>query len=84
MSRFRDALADELHEAQDAAEGDQTLVQPTEDEKRNGWTAEGLRDYLATRRAAQSLAIDPNSLHRRTEERPRVANSKYSPKRWRG
>lgn len=81
---FKERLADEHDAVHDAAEDTQPLVEPTEEERRNGWTAETLSDYLATRRAGQSLAIDPNSLHRQAVERPRFTNSKYSPKRWRG
>ena len=54
------------------------LVEPTEDEARNGWEAEGLTAYLAERERAQAVAILD-----RKPARPRWANSRYSPLRWR-
>jgi len=78
-----DKLADELDEAHDAAVSAQPVVEPTEDEKRNGWTAATLSDYVASREAAASLAIDPHSLSRRLARRPQEANHRYSPLRWR-
>ncbi len=54
------------------------LVEPTEDERRNGWTTETLTIYLAERERAQSEAFfNP------PKRRPRRANSRYSPFRWR-
>jgi hypothetical protein len=64
------------------AEGKQ--VEPTEEERRNGWTARALTEYLAERAAGQSLAIDVNSLHRRNARRSGEANHHYRPHRWRG
>lgn len=77
-------LYDELDAAQRAAFDTQELVEPTDEERRNGWTAETLTAYLAERRAGQSLAADPDSLHRQTARRPGEANHRYNPHRWRG
>jgi len=55
-------------------------IEPTDDERRNGWTAETLAEYLASRQAA--LDVDPNSPQRR--HRPEVQNHAYNPHRWRG
>ena len=54
------------------------LVEPTEEEVRNGWDAEGLTAYLAEREKAQAVAILD-----RKPPRPRWANSRYSPFHWR-
>ncbi len=57
------------------------LVEPTEDERRNGWTAETLTAYLAERNSAQERYIDPHDESRR--RRPNAANSRYRPHKWR-
>lgn len=54
------------------------LVEPTAEEARNGWDAEGLTAYLAERDRAQADTV----LHR-APPKPRFANSKYNPMRWR-
>jgi hypothetical protein len=79
-----DRLADELDEAFEAADANQELVEPTEDERRNGWTAETLSQYLAEQRAGQSLRIDPHSLQNRVAARSSEQNHRYNPHRWRG
>lgn len=58
-------------------------IEPTEDEKKNGWTAETLAKYMAERGSAQAGVVyhDPKF---RPPRRPSVANGKYSPHRWRG
>jgi len=62
----------------------QPLVEPTEEERRNGWTAKTLTAYLAERQADQSLSVDVNSLHRQVARRPNEQRHKYNPHRWRG
>jgi hypothetical protein len=57
------------------------LIEPTDEEKRNGWTAESLTKYLKDQERAQSERIDPHSEVRRV--RPTTANGRYSPFRWR-
>lgn len=64
-------------------EPESTQVEPTEEEKKNGWTAETLTAYLVERLAGQSLAVDVNSLHRKVARRPNVQNHRYNPLRWR-
>ena len=59
-------------------------IEPTEAEKRYGWTAETLTAYHAEREAAQGQAVDINSIQRQRQRRPRIQNHKYNPKRWRG
>lgn len=81
MASLRDKLAEELDDAQHQVGRDP--VEPTEEEKRNGWTTESLTAYLAERQAGQELAIDVNSLHRRLARRPNQQNHKYNPHRWR-
>lgn len=78
-----DQLYAELDDAQREALDEQELVEPTDEEKRNGWTAEALTKYLAERRAGAAVATDPHSLHRRLSRRPREQNHTYSPLRWR-
>lgn len=80
---LRDRLTDEFEKVFGYAQRHQDMVEPTEDEIANGWTAETLTEYLAERAAGQSLAADPRSLHRRAAKRPRWANNKYNPMRWR-
>ena len=57
------------------------LVEPTEEEARNGWDAESLTGYLAGRERAQAGVIMFDSKYRR-RPRSRRANSKYRPHYW--
>ncbi len=59
------------------------LVQPTDEEKRNGWDAVTLSAYLAERAAGQALDIDMNSIQRRMARRPTEQNHRYRVLRWR-
>lgn len=77
---MRDRLFEELERAFDAV--DLAPVEPTEEEKRNGWTTETLTQYLSERAAGHSLDADPSSLHRRVAERPRM-QARYNPLKWR-
>ena len=83
ITPLRDQLYEELNDAQQEALKTHTLIEPTDEEKRNGWTSETLTTYLAERQAGQELAIDVNSLHRRIARRPNQQNHKYNPHRWR-
>ena len=57
------------------------LIEPTTEEAANGWTAESLTEYVAERRkAGTELAL---RMFDRRQHRPRWANSKYSPHKWR-
>lgn len=51
----------------------------TEEEKRNGWTEESLKAYLAEREKASGARIDPES----RKAKPMACNSKYDVMRWR-
>lgn len=73
----------ELSEARRETLAHQQLIEPTDEERKNGWTAETLTEYLAEREAGQSLAVDVNSLHRRVARRPNEQNHRYRPHRWR-
>jgi hypothetical protein len=61
---------------------------PTKEESKNGWTDEALQRYRAERDKASSVFIandvDPRTGRRARDMKPRQANSKYSPFRWRG
>ena len=81
MASLREKLSEELDDAQHKARVDP--VEPTDEEKRNGWTSESLTAYLAERQAGQELAVDVNSLHRRLARRPTEQNHRYRPHRWR-
>jgi len=59
------------------------IIEPTEEEKKNGWTAETLTKYLQERHAAQNLSVDVNSLTRQVARRKDEQNHKYNPRRWR-
>lgn len=78
-----DRLAEEVSEAQREALKNKQIIEPTEEERKNGWTAQTLTAYLSERQAGQSLAIDVNSLYRKIDRRPREQNHQYRPLRWR-
>lgn len=81
----KDAEQREFAEALSEAEATQpALIQPTDEEARNGWTPETLTAYLNEQRAVQSLRIDPHSALNRRARRPTRANNRYRPQRWRG
>jgi len=77
-----EALADEFDQA-DASIA-RELIEPTADEAKNGWTAETLTEYVASRQAGAMLAADPHSEHSRIARRPRSQNTDYDPHFWRG
>ena len=78
---LRKQLSKELEYARREAINTGVKVEPTEEEKRNGWTTETLTKYLGERMAAQSLAVDVKSLHRR--KKPTKQNHTYRPHKWR-
>ena len=59
------------------------LVEPTEHDIQNGWTAESLTEYLESRENVANgiVMFDPEF---RPVKLPRRANGKYNPLRWRG
>lgn len=59
------------------------MVEPTEEEKKNGWTRETLTKYISDRLAAQALSVDVNSLTRKLARKKDEQNHKYRPLRWR-
>ena len=73
----------ELESVRRQAIARQEMIEPTDEESRNGWTTESLTKYLTERHAGQTLAVDVNSLHRRVARRPTVQNYRYRPHRWR-
>ena len=79
-----EAQREEFLEALEEVEASTPLIEPSEDEKRNGWDAESLTAYMQEQQASQSLRADPHSAMRRQAKRPKVQNSKYRPLRWRG
>lgn len=80
---LREQLDLELETARREALARQEMIEPTEDEKRNGWTKKTLTAYLAERLAGQSLAINVDTLHRKAARRQNIQNHKYNPHRWR-
>ena len=54
------------------------MIELTDEECKNGWTEKSLQKYLDEREKAQSGVIMD-----RKPQRPRFANSRYSPLRWR-
>ena len=58
-------------------------VDLTDAEEANGWTAETLAAYQAERHAV-AMAVVAASMEGRLRPRPRWANSRYDPLRWRG
>lgn len=62
---------------------DDDLIQPTEEEARNGWTAETLTEYVKRQADVQKGVIYFDPQHRQPK-RPAVANGRYNPLRcWR-
>lgn len=78
-----DKLNDEFDGVFRTAEIETPIIEPTDEEKNNGWDAESLAEYRAERAAAQTIEIDPHSTQRRLSARPAEQNNKYSPFRWR-
>jgi len=80
-------LREELNREREASRREainlQQEVEPTEGEKKNGWTKKTLTKYLSDRMAAQSLSVDVNSLHRQAARRPNSQNHQYRVHRWR-
>ena len=62
---------------------DLTHVGMTEAERKGGWTPETLAEYRAES-DARAMAIVAASMEGKFRPRPRWANSRYSPLRWRG
>ncbi len=60
------------------------LIEPSDDERRNGWTPQTLTTYLRSQVDAQAQRIDLQSPARRRARRPTRANNNYRPLRWRG
>ena len=54
------------------------MVELTEEERKNGWTEKALEAYLAEREKAQAEVV-----LNRLPARPRWANNRYDPLRWR-
>ncbi len=69
-------LNEEWARALRAARSSTPLVEPTEAEKKNGWTAEKLTDYIAERKAATALQQDPHSAVRTRPRNPRWQNGR--------
>ena len=57
-------------------------IELTDDDKKNGWTLETLRAYHEEQLAVEAARIP--AMFDRRPARPRWANSRYSPLRWRG
>jgi len=59
---------------------DTGLIEPTEEEARNGWTAEALTEYVRRQADIQRGVINFDPAHRK-KRRPATANSQYNPHR---
>ena len=55
----------------------------TDADEANGWTPEAVAEYQAEREAA-AMAVVAASMEGCLRPRPRWANNRYSPLRWRG
>lgn len=79
MARWRRSGLEKSHTQGSNSVPAGVLVEPTADERKNGWTAESLTKYLNERKEANSRAI---------LDKPRIppakANGTYQPQRWRG
>jgi len=83
ITPLSDRLFEEMDLARREALNKNEIIQPNEEEKRNGWTAETLTKYLQERHAAQSVMVNIKSLNRQAARRKDVQNHKYKPRRWR-
>ena len=83
VTPLSEKLSEELEAARREAINQQQPIEPTDEEKKNGWTAKTLTAYLTDRIAAQSLNVNVNSLHRQVARRPQETNHHYRPHRWR-
>jgi hypothetical protein len=54
-------------------------IEPTADERRNGWTEESLAQYRG-----EMQRIEREMVFTDSSKQPARANSKYRPHRWRG
>jgi hypothetical protein len=59
---------------------DDVLIQPTDEERRNGWTAETLTAYVKRQSDSQRGVIFFDPAHRKPS-RPKMANGTYNPHR---
>ncbi len=57
-------------------------IELTDEERKNGWTVEKLAAYVKEREQAQAGVVMFNPDHRKPR-RPRWANNRYNPMRWR-
>ncbi len=55
-------------------EADQELIEPSADERRNGWDAKSLTKYVHEQRAANAAALDWKA---RPRPRPQVQNGGF-------
>jgi hypothetical protein len=81
---LNDKLEAEVNAVRREAVTAQKPVEPTDEERRNGWSTKTLTAYLAERQAGQSIAVDVNSISRQAARRPNEQNHAYRPHRWRG
>ncbi len=58
------------------------IIEPTADERRNGWTATTLSAYLAGADSRRGAILDVTSPARAAGRRPNEQNHKYHPNRW--
>ena len=75
MTDMRTPTFEELTKAK-IVRRERVLIEPSEEEARNGWTAESLTTYIDERRGAQEANVDP---HLRPRVRPSEQNHRYDP-----
>lgn len=56
-------------------------IEPTPEERQNGWSADALTRYVAERKARQAEAAGV-SLYSSVKHYPEVADGRYDPFRW--
>ena len=69
---FVERLKNRFNAIKSDAQSKNGLIEPTEHEKKNGWTAETLSEYIAEMEADASMRIMGDR-----RKRPVVANSKF-------
>lgn len=75
--RFLERLQQQFSNIKAEADAKIDLIQPTPEEKANGWDAETLTEYIRDRETNSTMMI-----YGEYKERPTRANSRYKKLRW--
>ena len=82
MTGLDDKLENEFKRTFREVERETPEVEPTEEERANGWTKESLTEYVREQETAAALRIDPHSVARQLARRPAM-QPRHNPLKWR-